>query len=86
MDIQTWRLTRNNPVAGINKPTYRIPFVTDELFREEYFLGSKVILGQVADTLGKYEDLGSINELSNMKKELLAIKRGKKENVDSSGI
>lgn len=75
MDTFTWRLTRNNPVAGINKPTYRIPYVSDELFREQSFCGTKVILGKVADVLGQYEDLGSIDELRSIKNELMFLKR-----------
>lgn len=70
------RLTRKNPVAGTNIPTYRIPFVTDELFREDKFLGSKVIFGAVADVLGKYEDIGSVEEILDMKQELIKYQKG----------
>ena len=74
MNSYTSRLTRRNPVAGTNKPTYRIPYATDELFREDNFLGSKVILGEVANRLGEYEDIGSIDELLELKREVQRLK------------
>lgn len=70
------RITRRNPVAGNNPLTYRIPFVDDEKFRVDKFLGSKVVFGAVANLLGAYEDLGTIEELSAMKDELMKYKKG----------
>lgn len=70
------RLTRSNPIFGVNNKTYRIPYATEELFREQSFLGERAILGKVADLLGTYEDLGTVEELTNMKCELSRLKGG----------
>ena len=77
METLTSRLTRKNPSM---KSTYRIPFVTDVMFREDHFMDERVILGVVADRLGAYEDLGTVEELEQMKDELKRMKK-QSENI-----
>lgn len=70
------RYTRRNPVAGTNVQTYRIPYVNDNMFREDKFLGSRVLLGEIANVLGQYEDIGSVEEILAMQQELIRLKKG----------
>ena len=57
------RLTRCNPVYGVDNRTYRIPFASsDEVFRTQSFLGDRAILGWLEDTRGAYKDLGAVEE------------------------
>ena len=58
------RITRKNPSTVPGKqPTYRIPFASEPRWREMVSVGEKVILGEVADKLGKYEDIGEPEEI-----------------------
>ena len=69
------RLTRCNPIYGVNNRTYRIPFASsDEVFRTQSFLGDRAVLGLIADTLGAYEDLGTVEELKEMKQEFVRMR------------
>lgn len=69
------RLTRSNPIFGVRNRTYRIPYASsDEMFRVQYFLGERTIFGTIADALGAYEDLGTVEELREMKAELERLK------------
>ncbi|HIY01218.1 MAG TPA: hypothetical protein IAA26_05160 [Candidatus Blautia faecipullorum] len=53
------RLTRKNPGSG----GYRIPMCTQKTLRLEWQQSDLAIYGEVADKLGRYEDLGSLEEL-----------------------
>ena len=59
------RLTIANP----NGVGYRIPGCRAASLRLEWQQEQTVLFGTVADRLGEYEDLGSIEELRELKKE-----------------
>lgn len=62
------RLTRKNPGSG----GYRIPMCSQETLRLEWQHSDLVVFGDAADKLGRYEDLGSPEELEEL------IKKNKK--------
>ncbi|HJB15225.1 MAG TPA: hypothetical protein IAA05_04185 [Candidatus Blautia excrementipullorum] len=62
------RLTRKNPGSG----GYRIPMCTQKTLRLEWQQSDLAVYGEVADKLGRYEDLGSPEELEEL------IKKNKK--------
>ena len=58
------RLTRKNPTAADNiRDTYRIPFASGKRWKESVSVGELAVLGEVADKLGAYEDLGEPEEI-----------------------
>lgn len=58
------RLTRRNP-----NHTYRVPMADQKkTIRLEWQQGSLNVFGELADRLGQYEDLGSIEELMELKR------------------
>lgn len=60
------RLTRKNPGSG----GYRIPMCTQETLRLEWQQSDLAVYGDVADKLGRYEDLGSPEELEEILKRI----------------
>lgn len=62
------RLTRKNPGSR----GYRIPMCTQKTLRLEWQQSDLAVYGEVADKLGRYEDLGSPEELEEL------IKKNKK--------
>lgn len=60
------RLTRKNPGSG----GYRIPMCTQRTLRLEWQQSDLVVFGAVADKLGRYEDLGSPEELEEILKKI----------------
>ncbi len=60
------RLTRKNPGAG----GYRIPMCTQRTIRLEWQQSELNIFGEAADKLGRYEDLGSPEELEEILKKI----------------
>lgn len=60
------RLTRKNPGSG----GYRIPMCTQKTIRMEWQQSELHVFGAAADKLGRYEDLGSPEELEEMVKKL----------------
>lgn len=60
------RLTRKNPGSG----GYRIPMCSQKTLRLEWQQSDLVVFGGVADKLGRYEDLGSPEELEEMLKRI----------------
>jgi hypothetical protein len=57
------RLTRRNP-----NHTYRIPMADQKTIRLEWQQGSLNVFGELADRLGQYEDLGTVEELMELKR------------------
>ncbi len=57
------RLTRRNP-----NHTYRVPMADQKTIRLEWQQGSLNVFGELVDRLGQYEDLGSIEELMELKR------------------
>ncbi len=62
------RLTRKNPGSA----GYRIPMCSQKTLRLEWQQSDLTMFGDVADKLGRYEDLGSPEELEEI------IKKNKK--------
>ena len=60
------RLTRKNPGSG----GYRIPMCTQKTLRLEWQQSDLAVYGEVADKLGRYEDLGSPDELERLIKRI----------------
>ena len=60
------RLTRKNPGSG----GYRIPMCTPKTLRLEWQQSDLAVYGEVADKLGRYEDLGDPEELEEMLKRI----------------
>lgn len=55
------RLTRKNPSGS-----YRIPMCTQKTLRMEWQQEELTVFGEVANLLGAYEDLGTIEELQEL--------------------
>ena len=70
MCIRDSRMTIQNP----NGAGYRIPMSRAGSIRQEWQQEQPVIYGPIADRLGKYEDLGTIQELAEMKRQFLEKK------------
>lgn len=62
------RLTRKNPNGS-----YRIPMCNQKSLRLEWQQEDLTVFGEVANLLGAYEDLGTVEELKELQK--LKIKR-----------
>lgn len=62
------RLTRKNPNGS-----YRIPMCAQKTLRLEWQQEDLVVFGEIANLLGAYEDLGTVEELKELQK--LKIKR-----------
>ena len=61
------RITRKNPNPTTDVAnTYRIPFATGKRWREGKSLSEAAIFGEVADKLGRYEDIGEPDEIEEM--------------------
>ena len=60
------RLTRKNPGSG----GYRIPMCSQETLRLEWQHSDLVVFGDAADKRGRYEDLGSPEELEELIKRI----------------
>ena len=60
------RLTRKNPGDG----GYRIPMCTQKTLRMEWQQEDLTVFGEAADNLGRYEDLGSPDELERLIKRI----------------
>lgn len=60
------RLTRKNPGDG----GYRIPMCTQKTLRMEWQQEDITVFGEAADKLGRYEDLGSPDELERLIKRI----------------
>ena len=55
-------------IANPNGAGYRIPGCRASSLRLEWQLEQSVLFGTVADRLGEYEDLGSVEELRELKR------------------
>lgn len=60
------RLTRKKPGDG----GYRIPMCTQKTLRLEWQQEDLTVFGEAADKLGRYEDLGSPDELERLIKRI----------------
>lgn len=60
------RLTRKNP----GDRGYRIPLCTQKTLRLEWQQEDLTVFGEAADKLGRYEDLGSPDELERLIKRI----------------
>lgn len=60
------RLTRKNP----GDRGYRIPMCTQKTLRLEWQQEDLTVFGEAADKLGRYEDLGSPDELERLIKRI----------------
>lgn len=57
------RLTRRNP-----NHTYRVPMVTQRELDLKWQQGTLNVFGELANRLGQYEDLGTVEELTELKR------------------
>lgn len=57
------RLTRKNPSGS-----YRIPMCNQKTLRLEWQMDDLTVFGEIADRLGAYEDLGTVDELRELQK------------------
>ncbi len=64
------RLTRKNPSGS-----YRIPMCTQKTLRMEWQQEELTVFGEVANLLGAYEDLGTIEELQELVEMNKCIKK-----------
>lgn len=64
------RLTRKNPSGS-----YRIPMCTQKTLRMEWQQEELTVFGEVANLLGAYEDLGTIEELKELVEMNKCIKK-----------
>ena len=64
------RLTRKNPNGS-----YRIPMSTQKTLRLEWQQEDIVVFGEAANLLGAYEDLGTPEELRELLKTKIGIKK-----------